>query len=53
MPGGGNFKLRVSVGAAGYTSGEELINAIDFADRAMYIDKVARKALAAGAVQHA
>jgi diguanylate cyclase (GGDEF)-like protein len=53
LPGGGSFNLRVSVGAAGYTSGEELINAIDFADRAMYIDKVARKARSAGAVQHA
>jgi diguanylate cyclase (GGDEF)-like protein len=53
LPGGGSFKLRVSVGAAGYGSGEELINAIDYADRAMYIDKVARKARLAGAAQPA
>ena len=49
LPGGGSFKLHVSVGAAGYSSGEELMMAIDFADRAMYVDKVARKARAAAA----
>jgi diguanylate cyclase (GGDEF)-like protein len=37
------FPLRVSVGAASFTGGENLAAAIDKADRAMYADKVNRK----------
>ena len=42
--------MRVSVGAAAYTSAENLTTAIDAADRAMYADKAARKAAAAAEV---
>ena len=40
---GSELALRVSVGAAAYTSAEDLAVAIDGADRAMYEDKAARK----------
>ena len=43
MEGDSTFNVRVSVGGAHFTSGEDLAAAIDRADRAMYADKTARK----------
>lgn len=43
-PSGTGLKLNVSVGAAAYTGTEDLHAAIDEADRAMYADKLSRKA---------
>lgn len=40
---GTTFTLRVSLGGARFRSGEEIVSAIDRADRAMYADKLARK----------
>ena len=40
---GAEVPLQVSVGAAAYTSAEQLMEAIDAADRAMYADKASRK----------
>ena len=46
-PAGERGRLQVSLGAADYTSSEELSHAIERADRAMYEEKAHRKQLAA------
>lgn len=43
LPGGEELHICVSVGAAPYSSAEDLDRAIEAADRAMYADKAARK----------
>lgn len=50
LPGGAELKLRVSVGGARYLGAEDLADAIDAADRAMYADKVSRKSGSSGGV---
>jgi hypothetical protein len=46
-PAGQLARLRVSLGAADYSSYEELPGALERADRAMYDEKARRKRLAA------